>query len=364
MYSTCLFCRSALGANETFETFPVGRRLAYDAATGRLWVVCPHCARWNLTPLEERWETIDAAERRMERVRVRASSGEITLGRLAEGTELVRIGKPVARELATWRYGDQFGRRRRRNLVIGGSIAVVGGLAGIAASGAIAIGVGSYIGNVVGGSMGRVIREGPQWMPVARLRAPDGSLLAIRPPHLRATSFGHTAAGEAEVTIHFDSADTLLGRKEPVTFTGAAAERALASLLPAANRLGGTKDDIELALARLNSAKSPRHMIARLATSRTNFTPLDDAKGWDRVFDSVRTELGLYAMPPGIALAIEMALHADQEQAAMEGELAALESAWREAEEIARIADDLFLPAEVVGSFERMKRKILARAAG
>lgn len=39
MYTTCLFCHSSLGTNETIESFPVGRRLAFDAAHGRLWVV-------------------------------------------------------------------------------------------------------------------------------------------------------------------------------------------------------------------------------------------------------------------------------------------------------------------------------------
>src|SRR5581483_12380959 len=50
MYSTCLFCHEPLGSNDTFETFPVGRRLAFDGAKGRLWVVCKQCERWNLSP--------------------------------------------------------------------------------------------------------------------------------------------------------------------------------------------------------------------------------------------------------------------------------------------------------------------------
>lgn len=62
MYSTCLFCSSALGRNESIEHFAVGRRLAFDAAKGRLWVICPTCARWNLTPLESRWEAIEEKE--------------------------------------------------------------------------------------------------------------------------------------------------------------------------------------------------------------------------------------------------------------------------------------------------------------
>ena len=52
MYTRCIHCQAALGANEDIEPFPVGRRLAFDAAKGRLWVVCPSCFRWSLTPLE------------------------------------------------------------------------------------------------------------------------------------------------------------------------------------------------------------------------------------------------------------------------------------------------------------------------
>ena len=63
MYQTCIFCKRPLGSNEVVETFPVGRRLAFDAAKGRLWVVCRKCQRWNLTPLEERWEAVETCER-------------------------------------------------------------------------------------------------------------------------------------------------------------------------------------------------------------------------------------------------------------------------------------------------------------
>ena len=42
-----------------------------------------------------------------------------------------------------------------------------------------------------------------------------------------------------------------------------------------------------------------------------------------------------------------MALHEEDERRALEGELWRLEQAWREAEEIAAIADDLVLPRGV-----------------
>jgi hypothetical protein len=68
MYSTGLFWDRSLGSNEVVEEFPVGRRLAFDAAKGRLWVVCRKCERWNLSPLEGRWETIETGERRLEKL--------------------------------------------------------------------------------------------------------------------------------------------------------------------------------------------------------------------------------------------------------------------------------------------------------
>src|SRR3954470_13695872 len=129
MYATCLFCNGDLGRNEAIEAFPVGRRLAFDAAKGRLWVVCRRCERWNLTPLEERWEAIEECERQFRATRLRVSTDEIGLARLSDGLELVRIGSPQRPEMAAWRYGDQFGRRRRKHLVwTGAGIAAAAGL--------------------------------------------------------------------------------------------------------------------------------------------------------------------------------------------------------------------------------------------
>ena len=117
MWHTCLFCKKSLGSNEVVESFPVGRRLAFDAAKGRLWVVCRRCKRWNLTPLEDRWEAVEACEKLFRDTRLRTSSEHIGLARHPEGLELVRIGNPVSPEFAAWRYGDQLGERRRRQVV-------------------------------------------------------------------------------------------------------------------------------------------------------------------------------------------------------------------------------------------------------
>jgi hypothetical protein len=135
MYTRCLFCQADLGRNEAIEAFPVGRRLAYDAERGRLWVVCRSCERWNLTPLEQRWEAIDSAERLYRDTRRRAATENIGLAQLNDGTELVRVGRPLRPEFAAWRYGDQFGRRRRRAMATG--VAAVGATGAVIVAGPV-----------------------------------------------------------------------------------------------------------------------------------------------------------------------------------------------------------------------------------
>lgn len=114
MYSTCTFCHAPLGRNECLEHFPVGRRLAFDQAKGRLWVVCPACRQWNLSPFETRWEAIEEGERLYRDARMRVTTDHIGLARLRDGTEPIRIGEPLRPEFAAWRYGERFSTRWRR----------------------------------------------------------------------------------------------------------------------------------------------------------------------------------------------------------------------------------------------------------
>jgi hypothetical protein len=124
VFSSCLFCNGPLGGNDVIEAFPVGRRLAFDAKKGRLWVVCARCSRWNLSPLDERWDAIDQCERAYRSTTLRVSTGNIGLARLGDGLELVRIGLPLRPEFAAWRYGARFNRRRRRmQVAVGGGVA-------------------------------------------------------------------------------------------------------------------------------------------------------------------------------------------------------------------------------------------------
>jgi len=68
MWHHCIVCSADLGVSEELEAFTIGNRLAFDAAKGRLWVVCPRCERWNLVPVEQRWEAVEALEGELERL--------------------------------------------------------------------------------------------------------------------------------------------------------------------------------------------------------------------------------------------------------------------------------------------------------
>jgi hypothetical protein len=56
-----------------------------------------------------------------------------------------------------------------------------------------------------------------------------------------------------------------------------------------------------------------------------------------------------------------MVLHEEDERRAMEGELALLAERWREAEQIARIADSLLVPPETETAFGRIRRAVIGR---
>jgi hypothetical protein len=64
---------------------------------------------------------------------------------------------------------------------------------------------------------------------------------------------------------------------------------------------------------------------------------------------------GLFALSTPHRLALEMSLHEEAERRALRGELRELERAWRDAEEIAGIADELLVPESVDGAYARLK---------
>ena len=333
MYSTCIFCHGPLGANEVIEHFLIGRRLAFDGAKGRLWVVCHRCERWNLTPLEERWEAIEDCERAFRATTLRVSTDNIGLARLADGTELVRVGKPLRPELAAWRYGDQFGRRRRQSFVRAGL--------GVTVAGAAILG-----GTVVGAALlaavwvaDRRFHGKPTSAPtslVAVISNADGMAVRVTNAALPRVRLAWEARAKRWAVEIPDAWQDI------TTFEDADAVRAVALLMPAVNRSGGSSADTRRAVSLLEHHGHPEALFRAIAAEWDG-----TAMGYrDLPGDRVEFVAGgprgfLTRLAPAQRLALEMAAHEDMERLALEGELRELETAWRNAEEIAAIADGL-----------------------
>lgn len=336
MYTSCMFCNRDLGRNEVVEVFPVGRRLAFDAARGRLWVVCAHCERWNLTPLEERWEAVESCERIFRDTRLRAQTPQVGLARTSEGLELVRIGDPLREEFAAWRYGDQFGRRRRKALIVGVGVGVA--IAGVAIGG---LATGVLSGALVGQS-GNFINLWNQTRTRARLRMPDGTVAKVKTPQLN-----EVAILKADDELGW--ALRLQSEKEPGRFRDGRAElvlrgeharKAATVLVPAVNATGGNREKVRLAVKAIEEAGHPEAFLRN-----AHDIP---AHKWKK-----RGSLGF--LPVEQRLALEMALHEEQEMRAMQGELWRLERAWEEAEEIAAIADELLVPTDTIEKLDALR---------
>ncbi|HUQ98042.1 MAG TPA: hypothetical protein VM166_01230 [Gemmatimonadaceae bacterium] len=351
MYSTCLFCHHKFGGNEAVEHFPIGRRLAFDSTKGRLWVVCRKCERWNLTPIEERWDAIEECERAFRSTKMRVSTDEIGLARLSEGLELVRIGKPQRPEFAAWRYGDQFGRRRRMNYVKGtaaflgfGIIPLAGMVSGVV-TGSLALGALHALPHVFTSLERNRI--------VARVHGTDGTVVTVKNVDLPKTVlYAPTADKPWGLGIvnppPFELGRALKRHKQPapkLELRGDAAIKAAGQLLPGMNDRGGTAKQVRAAVdltIGYGGAQNGFDKIARLADTQPTW------KEWGE-------GAMLASVPEDIRLALEMLSHEDAERYALEVDLETLKDAWREAEEIAAIADNLFVPGTILKKLAELR---------
>ncbi|HYC50285.1 MAG TPA: hypothetical protein VEB19_04160 [Gemmatimonadaceae bacterium] len=349
MYATCLFCHGRLGTNEAVEHFPVGRRLAFDAARGRLWVVCDGCGRWNLSPLDERWEAIEDCERQFRATRVRVTTDHIGLARLSEGCELIRIGKPLRPEFAAWRYGSRFGTRRTRAMWATGAAGVA-----VVASGAVfapllgpALVAGAWSIIIVPGltsAMGVVpvvgalaLRDYVQHdRVVARLVARNTQFATAR-PRVYTVRAKHTHAIQLDVRGRDPASVSLAVPHETgwAQFEGIEAMQAASVILAGANRFGAGAAQVQDAVNRVEELGDSANFL-RAASSlggarSSRLTSLLNV--WRR--------LGTMHLSSTECLALEMSLHEESERRVLEGELALLEAAWRDAEQIAAVADRL-----------------------
>jgi hypothetical protein len=336
VFSTCLFCHAGLGTNDTIEPFPVGKRLAFDAKRGRLWVVCTACANWNLSPLEERWEAVEQCERLYRGTAVRVSTDNIGLATLNDRLDLVRVGAPLRPEFAAWRYGRRLRRRRFRlppahqavNALATGAAMLVGGVAAVA--GAVHVFSNSKRWHAAVQQPLEAIESSLQYdRTIAHIRTPEGVLRPLR--------FSHVA--RLEIVAAHDEAPWRLRVAHATGVLDLDPTRAAqvgGPLLARLNFRRGTPQQVSEATRRITDAGDAERYIRGSSALRR------DRRRKNAIFWN--DEVGVLGLTPTELLALEIALNEDAERQAMQGELQALEEAWRDAEEIAAIADGMFLP--------------------
>lgn len=340
VFQHCLYCFGELGQNEVVENFQVGRRLAFDAEKGRLWAICQKCERWNLSPLETRWEAIEECERAFRETRLRVSTPEIGLARVAEGTELVRIGQPVLPEMAAWRYGDQFGTRRRR-MIVSSALWTAGGL-GITAGFVFGTGL-LFGGTAVVGQFGaqlvhlvRAVRA--RAMGSIQIVSNDGVVVPVP----RGDAIGAHYAFKAERSGDWHLSVRPKTTDDWIRLDHEHGVQALGQLMPAVNAFGASRKSLKRAVGELEAVGDSGEYIRQV-----------DQRARKRGYGY----MGL-AIPADLRLALEMAVNEENERSSARSELTLLAAAWREAEAVAAEVDELSFPAAVKEALLEVKRNI------
>jgi hypothetical protein len=201
-----------------------------------------------------------------------------------------------------------------------------------------------------GGPLGGAAVHGRAEAVVARVRDNDGAVLRVERRGARSTSLLRPELCDGSLALllvhQTEKMRGALGTSRYVSgtqlLTGAAAMRAAQQLLPTVNRFGASKTLVNDAVSLIADAGDPAQAITSLAATRGRLSV-----DWEEDY-TLRQPLPEHKRPCSLGhlvtaerLALEMALHEETERRAMDGELAALETAWREADEVARIADSL-----------------------
>jgi hypothetical protein len=239
--------------------------------------------------------------------RIAASTDQVALIRWHR-YDFVRVGKPPRVELATWRYGERLRNRQRERLkvVVPLTVAAIG--LGIAANVAAGGGFGVVVWNIhriADGIYLRIVGGRKVNLLESPICASCGSLMELRARHIQHARVVPDSHADMAVVLSCPRC-----KREGAQVTGHDATQVL--------RQG---------LTYLNLARGGRRKAEDAARE------VDGVGGPDRlVRDIAKRELTLRALRPERGLALEMAV---DERAEVEE----LERQWKEAEEIADIAD-------------------------
>jgi hypothetical protein len=307
MFRSCGFCNASFDGDGGPSGLGVGRRIAFDEWKGRLWVVCPRCSRWNLTPFDDRLERIESVARAASEGRIAASTDQVALIRW-QRYDFVRVGKPPRIELATWRYGERLRNRQRERMkvVVPLTVAAIG--LGVAANVAAGGGFGVVVWNIHRIADWMYLRMvGGRKVPLIEspICAHCGSVMQLRARHVQHARVVPDRQTEMAVLLSCPRC-----RQEGAQLSGSDATQVLRQGLTYLNLARGGRRRAEDAAKEVDLVGGPDQLVRDIA----------------------KRELTLRSLRPERGLALEMAV---DERAEVEE----LERQWRDAEEIADIAD-------------------------
>lgn len=326
MFRSCAFCNTAFDGDGGPSGLGVGRRIAFDEWKGRLWVVCPRCSRWNLTPFDDRLERIEAVARAAQAGRIAASTDQVALIRW-ERYDFVRVGKPPRVELATWRYGERLRNRQRERMkvVVPLTVAAIG--LGIVANVAAGGGFGVIVWNIhraVDWVYLRIVGSRRVSLIESPICARCGSIMVLRARHVQYARVVPDTHADMGVLLSCPRC-----HQEGAQLTGIEAVQVLRQGLTYMNLVRGGRRRAEDAAREVDRVGGPDRLLR----------------------DVAQRELTLRSLRPERGLAFEMAV---DERAEVEE----LEQQWREAEEIADIADGtLGSSTDVENELRRLKNR-------
>lgn len=315
---TCLFCDRELGPES---------RPAFDPWLGRLWRVCQQCRRWNVVPLEDRWETLEALERAArDRGRSLLRTDHLDLVDTG-GQQLIRVGRAPRPELAGWRYGDALPATEARGFLAWLRRAVLG-------MPSTPFGYGSGYGYLMADTEAKQKR----WFASPFLD--DAPTLTAAFLHIPLAEECPACAGPLALPPWSFQAVRLTTERGDPTVTATCGVCRTEVAVP----LWAARGALRLGL----SIVTRRHRATELVESAA--AELDRRRGPEGlVISMARDDLALGDLDIPHRVALGMALDEQSEAELLEAE-------WREAEELAAIVDGQLTQ---VAGFEEFRRRVL-----
>jgi hypothetical protein len=333
----------------------VGRKLAFDATRGRLWVICSRCGQWNLTPIEERWEALTECERLSAVAEARSGGADLGLAQTTSGLELLRVGGMSNTDIANWRYGRRIAARQRHLLWALIPLALLAVTLGVGAERMSGVPlVGAYASVLAGTMMFLLWRKPPRlWIPFTDS---DRRRHIIWPWQLPDVRIERVSPDAAPVLV----VPRLRGE---LRVGGTRAATVLASLLPKLNRSDCATVSLSSVLARVADAEKaaarPPRKRGRAQRRRERAAGRSPAtqvprRPWEHLVYATAVDWVTNTIPEH-RLALEMAVTEEMEQLELQTRAEVLTEEWREEEEIGAISDDLLIPESVTERLRAMR---------